>query len=137
TIDLKTRSKLFKANAKSDLKIEKEQVNKSEIPWRYIYLCPTTVDIVGGDMAAFSRKPTYALTIPKSFSTKITNTSSDEEKQIIKELPEDIKKAIMLGKPILLPQDKTVVFHYKKNDWESWASPMTEAIFDDIMLLEK
>ncbi len=137
TIDLKTRSKLFKANAKSDIKIENDKVVKSEIPWRYIYLCPTTVVIVGGDVAAFARKKNYCLTIPKGLTTKISNVSTAEERQILKELPDDIKEALVQGKPILLPQDKTLVFHYKKDDWEPWACPMTYAIFDDIILLEK
>jgi hypothetical protein len=52
-------------------------------------------------------------------------------------LPTEIKKAIETGKPIPLPEDKTLVFHYKKDDWEEWAYPMTYAIFDDISLLEK
>ncbi len=137
TIDLKTRSKLFKANAKADLKVEKEKVTKGEIPWRYIFLCPSTVDVVGGDYSAFVKKKLYALTIPTSYNTKLTNISSDEERQLIKELPNDIKEAIKTGKPIILPEDKTLVFHYKKDDWDSWACPMTYSIFDDIILLEK
>lgn len=136
-IDLKTRSKLFRANAKSDIKIDKVKVTKGEIPWRYVFLCPSTVDVVGGQFASFARKPTYCLTIPTSYSTKITNTTADDEKRLIKELPSHIKEAIQTGKPIILPEDKTLVFHYKKDDWKPWANPMTYPIFDDILLLEK
>ena len=36
-----------------------------------------------------------------------------------------------------LPEDKTLAFHYKKDDWQDWAIPMTFPIMDDIILLEK
>jgi hypothetical protein len=136
-IDLKTRSKLFKASAKSDLKVEKEVVKKGEIPWRYIYLCPTTVDVIGGSVACFANNTKYCLTIPQGFKTKLVNSTSKEEKELLNSLPTEIKKAIETGKPIPLPEDKTLVFHYKKDDWDEWAHPMTYAIFDDIILLEK
>jgi len=137
TIDLKTRSRMFKGTAKSELKVEKLKVNKAEIPWRYIYLCPSTVDIVGGEFAAFASKKQYALTIPIGYGSKMNTTTSSEEKKLIKDLPEELKEAIRTGKPMILPEDKTLVFHYKKDDWEPWACPMTYAIFDDILLLEK
>jgi hypothetical protein len=48
-----------------------------------------------------------------------------------------VKLAADSKKPYILNPDKTLVFHYKKDDWQVWAFPMIYAIMDDITVLEK
>ncbi len=137
-VDLKQRSKFFKANGKPDIKPEKETINKAEIPWTYTFLNPAVVDMVAETLACFAGKKQYCLQLPANFKAKVnTLTFKKEEAEIYASLPADIKEAIKNGGTYLLPPDKTLVFHYKKDDWQAWAQPMTYSIFDDIILLEK
>jgi len=68
----------------------------------------------------------------------VNNPRNAAEVKLVEMLPNDIKEAIQRGDTeIPLDPDKIVVSFYKKDDWESWADPMTYAIMDDIILLEK
>lgn len=135
-VNLKQRAQLFRSAAKPDIKIEKIPIKKAEIPWRYQFLNPCTVELVGEDLACFADKKQYMIKFPPNFRARVGNITQ-EEKRLLADLPKDMVEAIKKGGDYILPQEKTLVFHYKKDDWESWASPMTYAILDDIMLLEK
>ncbi len=137
-VDLKQRAKFFKANGKPDVKPEKETINKAEIPWSYTFFNPAAVDIVAEGLAPFAGKKQYCLQLPPNFKAKLnTLMFKKEEAEVFASLPADIKEAIKNNGVYILPPDKTVVFHYKKDDWQAWAHPMTYSIFDDIILLEK
>ena len=50
----------------------------------------------------------------------------------------NIKKAIKRGdKRIPLDPERLSIAYYKKDDWQKWAHPLTYAILDDIIMLEK
>lgn len=136
-ISLKQRAQLFRSSAKPDIKYEDIPIKKAEIPWRYIYLNPATIDVVGDNLSSFVDKKQYVLTVPQNFRSQITGNIVDEDRELLKSIPREMLTAIRSGKPYLLPKDKTLVFHYKKDDWEAWATPMTYAILDDIIVLEK
>ena len=137
-IDLKLRSKFFRANGKVDIKPEKENIVKNIIPLEYVFLNPVTIDIVAENVACLARKKQYYMTLPTGLKQKITaRVTKKEEQEVYDSLPEPVKKAIENGGIYILPEDKTLVFHYKKDDWLPWAYPMTYSIFDDIILLEK
>jgi hypothetical protein len=137
-LDLKQRSGFFKANGKPDIKLEKDSITKAEIPIKYTFLNPCVVDLIGEQLACFTDKKQYCITLPANFRNKINNAGIKlEEKKLLENLPPEILNAIKTGGTYLLPEDKTLVFHYKKDDWQPWAFPMTYSIFDDIILLEK
>jgi hypothetical protein len=136
SVNLKQRAQLFKSAAKPDTKIETIPIKKAEIPWKYIFLNPCTVDVVGDAYACFADKKQYVIKFPPMFCANVRSSTVNERK-VLKDIPKDMMDAIMGGGEYLLPQDKTLVFHYKKDDWQPWAIPMTYAIFDDVILLEK
>ncbi len=135
-INLKQRAQLFKSAAKPDVKIETLPIRKAEIPWRYIMLNPATVDVIGEGFSCFADKKQYTIKFPPLFVSKM-KTLTEAERRLMKDIPKDMLDAILSGGEYALPIDKTLVFHYKKDDWQPWAIPMTYAIFDDIILLEK
>jgi hypothetical protein len=108
-----------------------------EIPNKYVFLNPNTVEIIGGSLASFVGIKRYAIKIPTNVKRLIQSPSNELEKQIVSQLPEDVKAAAKSNKPYPLPEDKTLVYHYKKDDWLPWAYPMIHAIMDDIFMLDK
>jgi hypothetical protein len=68
----------------------------------------------------------------------IKNPKNDYEKELIRKLPPDM--AAMLKSPnaeIPLPPEKTIVYHYKKDDWQIWADPIIYSVLDDIISYQK
>ena len=129
--------KLEKVIAEPDLKMEKIGVKRGEIPIKYTFLHPSTVDVVGGDLASFVGKPQYVLTIPTHLRRLILNPKGAAQRKLVNELPSEIREAAKTTNVVPLPLDKTRVFHYKKDDWQDWARPMIAAIMTDINILEK
>ena len=136
-INAKSQKQLFKTFADPEIEIEHLKVLKKEIPWHYIFLDPSTISVIGGELSAFIGKPKYAVKIPAKLKKIISSPRTDNEKKLIQQLPKEIIEAAKTGKPYPLPEDKTLVFNYKKDDWQSWAHPMIYAILDDVFLLEK
>jgi len=119
----------------SDIKVEIPTITKNEIPWRYNFFNPTSVNVKDGDLSLFLGKRQFNIS---------THTLFDNFKDgsipahILDTLPPDAKRRIKRGeKDIPLDQDRVSVFYYKKDDWRQWANPMIYAILDDIIMLEK
>lgn len=110
---------------------------KREVPIKYTFFHPATVEQVGGPTAAFVEKKLYSIRLPANIRKAILNPASDLERQVIAQLPADIIEAARSNQPVLLPPDSTFVYHYKKDDWASWGLPMIYAILDDITHLNK
>lgn len=138
-ISLKVTDKLYRSVASPDLIIndEADRIEKREIPWKYTFIDPAYVDIVGGPLASFSGHKTYAITLPASLRRIINNPKNEYEKKIVQELPNSIIESAKTKKAYVLDGDKTVVYHYKKDDWSPWAYPMIYSIMDDIFIIEK
>jgi len=139
-ISLKVADNLYKTIAGPDLIVNKEDninIDKREIPWKYTFIDPTCVDVIGGSLSSFVSDKRYAISIPGSLRKIINNPKNDAEKSIIDKLPPTIIEAAKTKKPYLLDIDKTLVFHYKKDDWKTWAYPMIYSIMDDINVIEK
>ena len=138
-ISLKVAENMYKAKASPDTLIANDeiQVEKREIPWKYTFIDPRVVDIAGASLASFVGKKNYYITIPASLRKIINNPKNEAEKAIVDQLPAPIVEAAKSKKSYLLDPDKTLVFHYKKDDWKTWAFPMIYSIMDDISLVEK
>lgn len=131
------RDKLSKVTAHPDTKVDIKNVVKNEIPWRYVFIDPAIVEVFGGPLASFVGNKTYGVNLPSELRRMINSASGDIAKKLVAELPSDIREAAKSHKLWPLDPDKTIVYHYKKDDWESWALPMIYAILKDIGLLEK
>jgi hypothetical protein len=138
-ISVKTADQMYKTNASPDLIVnyEASPVEKREIPWKYTFIDPACVDIIGGSLASFVGDRMYAITIPGNLRKTINRPKNDAERKIIEQLPAAIIEAAKSRKPYVLDPNKTLVFHYKKDDWKSWAYPIVYSIMDDINIIEK
>jgi hypothetical protein len=122
----------------SDLS-EFPQINteKREIPWKYTFIDPVYVDVTAGSLSSFVDNKTYELQVPPSLRKIINSPKTESERLIIEQLPQQIIDAAKAKKSFPLDPTKTMVFHYKKDDWQAWAYPMIYAIMDDIAVIEK
>jgi hypothetical protein len=136
-ITAKTEEILYRSLAEADMEITFPKTVSREIPFKYVFLDPTTIDVVGGPLSTFVGQPLYTITLPTALKQIISSPKTDAERMIISKLPVDIINAAKNSRPYVLPMDKTRVFHYKKDDWQTWASPMIYSVLDDIMVLEK
>ena len=126
------------AREKPEKPIKKEEVVRNTIPWRYIFLAPSSIDIISGRLGSFVGKPIYALKLPQLLADMINTPTTEVEKSLVGQLPSYIKDKIKKGDShIILDSDNIIAKFYKKDDWQVWADPMIYAIIDDILLLEK
>ncbi len=117
--------------------IDDIKVEKREIPWKYTFIDPVYVEVAAGPLASFTSEKRYELVLPASLRKIINAPKTEAEKSVISNLPPAIIEAAKTRKAYPLDPNKTIVNHYKKDDWQSWAFPMIYAIMDDIIVLEK
>ena len=136
-INASKEEELRRAVAEADLEIIDKKYPRREIPWQYDFLNPLTVDALNYYNGMFLGEPIYVLNLSKT--TYDTFTAADMSgKQTFSKLPPDIQAQIKQGKRQIRIDPETIeVFYYKKDDWLVWANPMTYAILDDLIMLEK
>jgi len=110
---------------------------RREIPWHYTILDAGIVNVVGGSLASFVGKKMYSISLPTELRRKIQAPKNEAEKLLVAQLPADISNAANTSGEYILPPEKTIVLHYKKDDWESWATPIIYSIFKDAVAYEK
>jgi hypothetical protein len=138
-ISVKVADKLYRTVASPDLIINSDEigVEKREIPWIYTFNDPRCVDVIGGSLSSFVTNKTYSITLPATLRKLINAPKTDAEKAIVDQLPSQIIEAAKSKTQYILDPNKTLVFHYKKDDWKTWAFPMIYSIMDDISIVEK
>ena len=139
-LNLKIIDRMYRATASTDITdpvYDEVEPTKKEIPWKYTFIDPVYVDVLGGPLSGFATQKIYGVLLPSSLRKLINAPKSDAERNIIAQLPTDILEAASSKKPYILNSEKTSVYHYKKDDWQIWAYPMIYAIMDDITILEK
>jgi hypothetical protein len=108
------------------------------IPYRYIFLNPLTLEVLGEDISQFVGKQMYAIKISNKLRRAASSPRNDYERELIKALPRDLRTAILKGqREFPLDPNRVSAFFYKKDDWSPWADPLIFAILDDLILLEK
>lgn len=135
--DINNLQKGYIQNETADTEIIK--ISNNEIPWKYIFLNPISVEPVGGDFALFAGgEIQYKMNIPSHIINKVRNPKNDEEKVLISNIPPEFVQIIKNGgNTIYLDSKKVTAYHYKKDDWELWADPMIYSVMDDVILLNK
>jgi hypothetical protein len=140
-LGVKTETKMYKSTAAdfNEQSLQDEEINlaRKEIPWKYTFIDPFFVDIAAGALSSFVQKKVYSLVLPANIRKIINAPKNEQEQLIVSKLPAEIIEAAKTKKPYMLDSNKTMVFHYKKDDWQIWAYPMIYAIMDDITVLEK
>ena len=138
-INSTVEQKMYRGVAAEDIVVTDlgKSVAAKVIPWKYTFIDPVFVDVASGPLASFVPHKTYELALPGSIRKLINAPKTEAEKRIIAELPPAIVEAAQSKQKYPLDPDKTLVFHYKKDDWQSWAYPMIYSIMDDITVIEK
>jgi hypothetical protein len=139
-ISVKVADHLYRSLGKSDYQISEDiniPLEKREIPWKYTFIDPVFVDVAAGALSSFISSKQYELQIPANLKKIINSPKTDAEKKVVDSLPPEIIEAAKTKKNYPLDPNKTLVFHYKKDDWQAWAYPMIYAIMDDITVIEK
>ena len=135
------RLRAMGADGKLEADVEPDKplrVPKRVIPLRYNFLNPLRLKPLGEELSKFVGKEAYAIKVSWKLRNSINNPRNAAERRLVEMLPKDIREAVQRGDTeIPLDPDKVQAFHYKKDDWQTWADPMTYAIMDDIILLEK
>lgn len=131
------KQRLYRTSANPDIEVKGTPKKINEIPWGYTFLDPGIIDIVGGPLASFTGNRVFAIQLNSTLKRIIRNPKNPIEKELVKQLPEDIIKAAKTNKPYPLPPEKTDIYYYKRDDWDEWAKPMTYSILSDIIMLEK
>lgn len=115
-----------------------ESVRYKEIPLRYTFLNPVNVEVMSEELSAFTGRNYYAVNISPRIKSIVMSPRSTEEQEMVASIPSDIIQAIKNGqKKFKISDDDLIAYHYKKDDWQVWANPMTYAILDDLITLEK
>jgi hypothetical protein len=136
--DLKDMQRGF-ASMRPDMEYEKTpKPKRNEIPIKYTFLNPSHIEMVHGELATFMGHPVYMLRVPTFLMTMIKTPKSPTEAQMVADLPAFIREPIQRGeKFILLDNDKMAVYHYMKDDWQTWADPLATSILNDLNLYGK
>ena len=141
-VNKRKRNEMQRSVASPDMEavINKRSFSKGEIPWQFTFLDPLLIDVVGGNTAGLVGEKLYRMDLPTSLKreiNKLRKSTDPSERALLSKIPPEILKAAESGGSILLPPDKTYMLHYKKDDWQQWADPMTYACFKDLRLYEK
>lgn len=123
----------LKKSAASDIEIQNIKYPKREIPWRYEFLNPLSIDVENYYSGGFIGDPVYVMNLG-SFGSDLMSAY----KNSFDKLPPEIQQRVKKGQTTIpLDQNRIEVFFYKKDDWQLWANPMLYAILDDLIMLEK
>ena len=131
----------LRSSASPDMEIQDLVVNKREIPWKFDFLNPLSIEVIGSELATFVGQPKYAIKVSnliRQQTKRGLSSSTLHTAKLAAILPPDILEAIKSGQELIpLDENKVSAYFYKKDDWLVWASPMIYAILDDIIMLEK
>lgn len=141
-VNKRKRNEMQRSVASPDMEavITKRAFSKAEIPWQFTFLDPLLIDVVGGNTAGLVGEKLYRMELPTSLQreiNKLRKSADPAERALLAKIPPEILQAAEKGGSVLLPEDKTYMLHYKKDDWQQWADPMTYACFKDLRLYEK
>lgn len=130
---------LKRAKAEPDMDISPSpSVEKREVPWKYIFHNPTSIDVLDAEFALWSGDSfRYAVRVPNMF--KNLHVSADPvRREYFQRLPGRVKTLLEQGANHLpLDPKKTKGFYYKRDDWQVWSRPMVYSILNDLNLLRK
>lgn len=106
--------------------------SKGHLPVSYTVLNPELVNITGN---LLFDKVAITVTIPtelRDLLNKPTNEQSEDEKELIKILPAEIKRAAEAGGEFKLDSRLVGRVSYRKQPYERYAKPRTTRIFDSL-----
>jgi hypothetical protein len=138
----KDEQNLRRAIAAPDLEFESSlpKLAKREIPLRYDFFNPISVELIGDELAPFIGPESFrfAIRVPPEIIKKVKHPKNKAEREMIEALPDEMVQSIIKGEKLLpLDVDKVFAYYYKRDDWQPWAIPMLAPILKDLIMLEK
>jgi len=134
----------MKKGLAEDVKIEKIKTKAREVPLKYKFVNPLSVEVVADDLAQFVGTPALGLKISANLKAAVSRAMQQKDKMspavktMLSKIPKDVLAAIQRGDRVLpLDPNKTGVYYYKKDDWDLWADPMCYCILDDLLMLNQ
>ena len=128
------------SQAADEVEFQTTKAPKRRIPARYLFLNPATVEAMGGELAKFAgpKHVRYGVKIPMSLRNRF-NDKDLASQRVLEQIPEEIRLAAKDSNEKFIPLDpeNTIIYYYKKEDWEIWAKPIMYGVFSDIKTLEK
>lgn len=119
-------------------KVTRKSQVTGKIPVDYYFFDPRLVDVINDEVRRFSAtiEPQYGLVLPNSIQAKLKE-DTPAAKELRKQLGEKVTSQLVSEDIFALDPINLLVFHYKKDDWDSWSLPMLYSILDDVRMLEK
>jgi hypothetical protein len=133
--------RLRKAVAEPDMEMDPPpQVGRREIPMRYSFLNPLSVEVVGGELAQLLGADSFRFSIklPESLAKRIAKPKGQADREMVAKLPPEVRAAAQRGdRTVLLRKDRVRAYYYKRDDWAAWATPLLTPILPNLIQLRK
>lgn len=129
---LKSGDKKSKATGEKEMAAKKSIWSKGHLPVNYTVLNPLLINIEGN---LLFDKVSVKLTPPPELKELLDKSGSDlteEEKELIKALPADLKRAAENGGEFQLDSRLVGFITYRKMPYERYARPRSFKLFDNI-----
>lgn len=121
--------------------VQEPVVKKRRMPLGYVFLNPLSIQMIAPELSAFTNKPLYGLVITHSFRSALEKAKKLNDKDVqalLNLIPNDIKQSLNVNSQIVpLRDDDFSMYYYKKDDWETYSTPMLYSIIPDLVNLEK
>lgn len=126
----------------TELSVEDPKVDFKRIPLKYTFINPNSIEVIAPELSVLTGKYIYALKLSKILTSSLSRLQTSYQgvsiEEIVKLIPDEYKNAIKTGaKLVPMVDDSLTIYYYKKDDWDTWATPMIYSIMDNIIALQK
>jgi hypothetical protein len=126
------------ADADVTIKVKKNSFGSKEIPVAFTFADIVGLEWMGGDAAKLVSHKQLKFKLPDKVKAMILNPVTEEDKQIVAKIPEDIKESVRKHQGyVLMDMEKVYCAFFKKDDFEDWATPYLVSVLSDIAFKQK
>lgn len=114
-----------------------------KIPSKYVFVDITSLTELYPELGRFTSNRTFILSLSGGLTSLVNTNAYHTEKsydisKIIEGIPSDLRdKIIKNDGKLIFTEGDLKIFHYKKDDWDSWARPLIYSIMEPLRLLKK
>ncbi len=119
--------------------VDKGKIGAKEIPWKYSFISPVLLIKLSGPVGQFMGTNEVALRLDGKLRSAINSPKNKVDKELVRNLPREVLEAAKKsGRGFVRLDPRTLwVDHYKKDDWEDWATPFLYSVLDDLMFKDR
>jgi hypothetical protein len=115
-----------------------------KIPSKYIFVDITALSELYPEIGKFTTKRTFVLSFANGLVNSMNYGPGNRKygqfdiANVIKYIPDELRKKITENNGnMVFNSDELKLYHYKKDDWDSWAKPLIYSILEPLTLLKK